>query len=86
MLDLHFKFLWVVGSFVGCGNAICFAIEYDVKEFIPFLMIVFDWMNPIVETIVTPCDKPTVQIKHLKKKCLVLKLQWTLVITKLFLF
>lgn len=63
MLDIHFKFLWVVESFVGRGNAICFAIEYDVKELIPFLIIVFYWMNPIVETIVAICDKPIVQIK-----------------------
>jgi hypothetical protein len=48
-------------------KAICFAIEYDVKEFIPFLMIVFDWMNPIVETIVAPCDKPIVQIFKINK-------------------
>ncbi len=62
MLDIHFKFLWVVESFVGRGNAICFAIEYDAKELIPFMMIVFYWMNPIVETIVAICDKPIVQI------------------------
>ncbi len=30
-------------------------------------MIVFDWMNPIVETIVAPYDKPNVQIKKGKK-------------------
>lgn len=47
---------------MGHGNAICFAIEYDVKEVIPFLMNVFDWMNPIVKTIVAPCDEPIVQM------------------------
>jgi hypothetical protein len=62
MLNLHFKSLWVVESFVGCGNAIFFAIEYDVKKVIPFSMNVFDWMNPIVETVVAPCDELTIQI------------------------
>jgi hypothetical protein len=30
-------------------------------------MIVFNWMNPIVEIVVAPCDKPIVQIKKGKK-------------------
>jgi hypothetical protein len=30
-----------VESFVGCGNAICLAIEFDVKKVIPILMIFF---------------------------------------------
>ncbi len=58
---------------MGHGNAICFAIEYDVEEVIPFLMNVFDWMNPIVETIVAPCDEPIVQIFKKEIICLVFK-------------
>jgi hypothetical protein len=61
-MDPHFKYLQVVESFVGHGNAICFVIEYDVKEVVLFFMNVFYWMIPIVETIVAPCDEPIVQI------------------------
>jgi hypothetical protein len=91
MLDPHFKSLQVVKSFVGRGNAICFAIEYDVKEVIPFLMNVFDWMNPIVETIVTPCDEANVQIFKKENNMFGVEasmeeFSWALVITKLFLF
>jgi hypothetical protein len=57
LLDPHFKSLQVVESFVGCGNAICLAIEFDVKEVIPLLMIVFDQLNLIVEAIISPCDE-----------------------------
>ncbi len=32
LLDPRFKSLRLVESFVGCGNAICLAIEFDVKE------------------------------------------------------
>jgi hypothetical protein len=38
MLDPCFKILKVMKSFVGCGNPIHFAIEYDVKEVTPFFM------------------------------------------------
>ncbi len=41
LLDPRFKSLHVMESFMGCGNAIYLAIEFDVKEVIPFLMIVF---------------------------------------------
>jgi hypothetical protein len=34
---------------VGPGNAIHFAIKYDVKEVISFLMIIFQQLNPIVQ-------------------------------------
>jgi hypothetical protein len=49
MLDLHFKSLWIVQTYVGRGNAIHFAIKYDVKVVIPLLMIVFEQLNPIVQ-------------------------------------
>jgi hypothetical protein len=42
MVDSYFKSLRVVERFMGCGNAIHFTIEYDVKEVIPLYMIVFD--------------------------------------------
>jgi hypothetical protein len=41
ILDPCFKSLRVVESFVGHSNAMCFTIEYHVKEVILFLMIVF---------------------------------------------
>jgi hypothetical protein len=42
MLDICFKSLWIVQTYVGRGNAIHFAIKYDVKEVILLLMIVFE--------------------------------------------
>jgi len=39
-----------VENFVGRGNAIYFITEYDVKEVIPFLMTIFYYLNPIVQT------------------------------------
>jgi hypothetical protein len=54
MLDPHFKSLQVMKSFVGYNNAICIAIEYDVKEVIPLLMTLFYQLNPTIEAIVTP--------------------------------
>jgi hypothetical protein len=65
MLDSRFKFLRVVESFVGCGNAIRFSTEYDAKEVIPFIMIFFNQLNPIVEAIVALCDEPT---SHMEKE------------------
>jgi len=53
-----------VESFVGCGNAICLAIEFDVKEVIPILMIVFYRLNLIVKAIITPCDELVLQIEE----------------------
>jgi hypothetical protein len=49
MLDPHFKSLWIVQTYVGCGNASHFAIKYDVKEVIPLPMIVFEQLNPIFQ-------------------------------------
>jgi len=91
MLDPHFKYLRIVESFVRRGNALCFAIEYDVKELIPFLMNVFDWMNPIVEIVVAPCDEPNVQIFKKENNMFGVEVSMeefsqALVITKLFLF
>jgi hypothetical protein len=91
MLDPHFKYLRIVESFVRRGNALCFAIEYDVKELIPFLMNVFDWMNPIVEIVVAPCDEPNVQILKKENNMFGVEVSMeefsqALVITKLFLF
>jgi len=63
MLDSCFKSLGVVESFMGCGNAICFITEYDVKEVILVLIIFFYQLNPIVEAIITPCDEPTFQME-----------------------
>ncbi len=63
LLDPRFKSLHVMESFMGCGNAIYLAIEFDVKEVIPFLMIVFDWLNLIVKAIITPCDELVLQIE-----------------------
>jgi hypothetical protein len=51
-------------SFVGHINAISIAIKYDEKEVIPFLMTIFDRLNPIIEAIIPPFDKHNVQIKE----------------------
>jgi hypothetical protein len=64
LLDPRFKSLQVVKSFVGCGNAVCLAIEFDVKEVIPLLMIVFYQLNLIVKAITTPCDELVPQIEE----------------------
>jgi hypothetical protein len=48
--------------------------EYDVKEVILLFMIVFDWLNPIVEAFVAPCDEPTIQVEKMTMTCLVLEL------------
>jgi len=48
-----------VENFVGRGNAIYFIVEYDVKEVIPFLMTIFYYLNPIVQTMsIVPSDGP----------------------------
>jgi len=49
MLNLCFKSLTVMKNFVGCGNAICLVIEYNVKEVIIFLMTIFDLENSIIK-------------------------------------
>ncbi len=44
---------------MGHGNAICFTVEYDVKEVIPFLMTIFYYLNPTVQTMsIVPSDGP----------------------------
>jgi hypothetical protein len=49
---------------MGCGkfytrhnNAIRFAIKYDVKEVIHFLMTIFHQLNFTVDVVVTTCDE-----------------------------
>ncbi len=64
LLDPCFKSLHVVESFARCGNAIFLAIEFDVKEVIPILMIVFYQLNLIVDAIITPCDELVLQIEE----------------------
>ncbi len=48
MLDPCYKSLWVVENYVGCGNAIHLACEYDMKKIISFMMIIFERLNPSV--------------------------------------
>ncbi len=64
MLDPHFKSLQFVESFVGHGNTIYLATEYDEKEVIPFFMTIFDQLNPTIEAIVPPFDEHDVQIEE----------------------
>ncbi len=45
MLDPHFKFLQIMENYVGHGEAICLASQYDVKK-IQLLMTCFDQLNP----------------------------------------
>ncbi len=49
MLYLRFKHLLVVKNYVGQGNAIHFAYEYDAKVVIPHHMIFFHQLNPIIQ-------------------------------------
>jgi len=49
MLDLYYKSLQVVENYVGCGNAICLALDYDLKEVIPRLMTIFERLNPSIQ-------------------------------------
>jgi len=91
MLDPCFKSLSVVESFVGCGNAICLAIEYDMKEVILLLMTIFHRLNPIVEVIIAPCDEPAFQIEEednnmFNVRASMEESSWALVTTKLSLF
>ncbi len=58
ILDPHFKSLRVVESFVGHNDAMCFTIEYHVKEVILFSNDYFLLIESIVETIVASCDEP----------------------------
>jgi hypothetical protein len=49
MLDPRFKSLQVVENLVGCGNAIQLVSKNDLKPMIPFLMVCFEAVNPIVK-------------------------------------
>jgi hypothetical protein len=68
MFDLHFKFLQVLENYVGWGNVICLIIEYDAKAVIPLLMIIFDVLNPIVQTFATQVDGSYVEVIVFEKK------------------
>jgi len=48
MLDPCYKSLEVVDNYVGHGNAIHLACEYDMKEVISLLMTIFEWLNPSI--------------------------------------
>jgi hypothetical protein len=50
MLDPRFKSLRVVKNYVGHGACIRFVAEYDANTIIPLLMIVFEVLNPTVQT------------------------------------
>jgi hypothetical protein len=41
--------LKVEENYVGCGAYICLTFEYDANAIIPFLMIVFEMLNLIVQ-------------------------------------
>jgi hypothetical protein len=58
MLHPHFKFLQV-----GCGNAIYFAFDYDIRMVILFVMFFFDQTN-IILACATHNNKLTIQIKE----------------------
>jgi hypothetical protein len=63
MLNPCFKSLRVVKSFVGCENAICIVIEYNVKEVIPFLMKFSIEKILLLKHFVAPCDGFIVQVE-----------------------
>jgi hypothetical protein len=46
-------------NYVGCGEAICLASQYDVKTIIPLLMTCFDQLNPTSQGCGTIIDVPT---------------------------
>jgi hypothetical protein len=49
MFDPCFKSFKVVENYVGYGVCIRLTLEYDANAIIPFLMIVFEILNPIVQ-------------------------------------
>ncbi len=49
MLNFHYKSLWVVENYVGCGDAIYLASKYDLKEVIPLLMTIFERLKPSIQ-------------------------------------
>jgi hypothetical protein len=61
---------------VGCGNAICLASEYDLKEIIPCLMTNFERLNPSIQAkVVASIDRLPVEEKK-KPTCFVLGHLW----------
>jgi hypothetical protein len=50
MLDPRFKSLRVVENYVGHGACSGLVVKYDVNSVIPFLMTMFDILNPTVQT------------------------------------
>jgi hypothetical protein len=49
MLDPYYKSLWVVEKYVGSGNEIHLALEYDMEVVIPLLMTNFERLNLFVQ-------------------------------------
>jgi hypothetical protein len=41
LLELHFKSLYVVENYVGCGDVACFTFEYNVRIIFFLLINVF---------------------------------------------
>ncbi len=85
MLDPHFKFLQIMENYLGCGEAICLASQYDVKTIIPLLMICFDQLNPTSQGCGTIIDVPTLHLNNICVcvcvcVCLVLKHPWSKVL------
>jgi len=52
MIDPHFKSLRGVENYVGCENYICVVYEFDANMIIPFLMLVFEILNRIIQACV----------------------------------
>jgi hypothetical protein len=71
MLDPHFKSLHIVEDLLGHGNAIRLAIEYDAKIVIPFLMVCFEWLNPITISASTFATTVDVVVEEFEEICLV---------------
>ncbi len=48
ILDPHYKSLRIIENYVGQGNTICLACEYDMKEVISLLMTIFERLNHFI--------------------------------------
>jgi hypothetical protein len=59
-----FQSLRVVENYLGCGEAICVAFEFDVKLVIPLLLTCFDRFNPISQACATKIDVPNSQFEE----------------------
>ncbi len=67
MLNVHFKSLWIVESFVGDSNVIHLTIEHDVKEVIHVLMTKFYQLNFTIQTMyVMTSDGHAIEIEKEK--------------------